>query len=94
MVNGKNTLYEEEGDPSHCKAWVLDPGKITGSEGFQVDNTTRKPFRVLSDQESASVAYGPNTGLIQFHIYARGGTRAKNRRRRHRAKGRSRPARP
>ncbi len=68
MVNGKSTLYEEDGDPSHCKAWVLDPGKTYGIEGFQVDNATRKPFRVLSDQDSASVAYGPNTGTIQFHI--------------------------
>jgi len=77
MVNGKNTLYEEEGDPSHCKAWVLDPGKTYGIQGFQVDNTTRKPFRVLSDQESAAVAYGPNTGLIQFNIMRAGGTPAK-----------------
>ena len=77
MVNGKNTLYEEEGDPSHCKAWVLDPGKTYGIEGFQVDNATRKPFRVLSDQDSASVAYGPNTGPIQFHIMSSGSSDAK-----------------
>ena len=87
MVNGKNTLYEEEGDASHCKAWVLDPGKTYGIDGFQVDNTTRKPFRVLSDQESASVAYGPNTGLIQFNIM-RGRYAGQDRRWRHRAKGR------
>ena len=95
MVNGKNTLYEEEGDPSHCKAWVLDPGKTYGIDGFQVDNSTRKPFRVLSDEESAAVAYGPNTGLIQFHIFRAGGSaHGQHRRRRQRAQGRSRPARP
>jgi hypothetical protein len=76
MVNGKSTLYEEEGDPSHCKAWVLDPGKTYGIDGFQVDNSTRKPFRVLSDEESAASTYGPNTGLIQFHIFRSGGSGA------------------
>ena len=72
MVDGKSTLYEETGDPAHCKAWVLDPGKTFGIEGFQMDNNTRKPFRVLSDQETAALTYGPNTGLIQFHIMQQG----------------------
>ncbi len=77
MVNGKSTLYEEDADPSHCKAWVLDPGKLYGIEGFQMDNNYRKPFRVLSDEESAAVTYGPNTGLIQFHIFRSGGSGTK-----------------
>jgi hypothetical protein len=72
MINGKSTLYEEDGDPSHCKAWVLDPGREYGIYGFQVDNNSRKPFRVLSDAESAAVAYSENVGKIQFHIFRSG----------------------
>jgi hypothetical protein len=71
MVNGKSTLYEEELDPSQCHAWVLSPNVTYGISGFQVDQNNRKPFRVLSDQDSASVALGPTTGLIQFHIFKR-----------------------
>ena len=78
MFNGKNTLYELEGDPNHLQAWVMDPGTSYVIRGFQVDNNTVKPFRVLSDADSAALAYGPNTGLIQFHIYREGGSGAKN----------------
>ena len=77
VVNGKSTLYEEEGDPNHLKAWVMDPGTTYEIRGFQVDNNTVKPFRVLSDADSAAAAYGPNTGLFQFHIYREGGAGAK-----------------
>jgi hypothetical protein len=72
MVNGKNTLYEEDLEPIKCKAWVLDPGHEYGIYGFQVDNNTRKPFRVLSASETTAATYGPNTGLIQFHIFKSG----------------------
>jgi hypothetical protein len=47
---------------------VIDPGREYVIEGFQIDNNTRKPFRVLSDEESAQAAYDANTGLIQFNI--------------------------
>jgi hypothetical protein len=72
-VNGKSTLYEQEGDPNHLLAWVIDPGRDYAIDGFQIDKDTRKPFRVLSDAENASVTYGPNTGLIHFHIFRSGG---------------------
>jgi hypothetical protein len=72
-VNGKSTLYEQEGDPNHLLAWVIDPGRDYGIDGFQIDKDTRKPFRVLSDAENAAVTYGPNTGLIHFHIFRSGG---------------------
>jgi hypothetical protein len=72
LFNGKSTLYEEEGDPNHLKAWVMEPGASNEIRGFQMDNNTLKPFRVLSDADSAAMAYGPNTGMIQFHIYREG----------------------
>jgi hypothetical protein len=71
-VNGKSTLYEQDEDPNHLLAWVLDPGKEYGIYGFQIDKDTRKPFRVLSDSESAAATYGPNTGLIHFHVFRSG----------------------
>jgi hypothetical protein len=72
-VNGKSTLYEQEGDPSHLLAWVIDPGREYAIDGFQIDKNTRKPFRVLSDAENAAVTFGPNTGLVHFHIFKSGG---------------------
>ena len=45
-------------------------------QGFQQDNQTRKPFRVLSDADSAAATYSANTGLIQFHILRRAPIRA------------------
>ena len=72
-VNGKSTLYEQEGDPSHLLAWVIEPGREYAIDGFQIDKNTRKPFRVLSDAENADFTFGPNTGLIHFHIFKSGG---------------------
>ncbi len=72
-VNGKSTLYEQEGDPSHLLAWVVDPGREYVISGYQLDNNTRKPFRVLSDAETAAATYSPNQGLIHFHIFRSGG---------------------
>ena len=73
MVNGKSTLYEQEDDPDKCLAWVLSPGHEYSIQGYQQDNQTRKPFRVLSDADSAAAVYSANTGLIKFHIFRSGG---------------------
>jgi hypothetical protein len=72
-VNGKNTLYEEQGEPSHLTPWILDPGQLYGIYGYQIDNNTRKPFVVLSDAQTAALPYSPNLGQIQFHIFKSGG---------------------
>jgi hypothetical protein len=81
MVNGVSTLYEEkaQSDLSKNLAWVLDPGRQYAIQGYQQDNQTRKPFRVLSDSDSAAATYSANTGLIQFHIMRSGsGSDSKN----------------
>jgi hypothetical protein len=70
MVNGVSTLYEEpqQDDVSKNLAWVLDPGRQYVIKGYQQDNKTFKPFRVLSSADSEAVSYCENTGLIHFHI--------------------------
>ncbi len=81
MVNGVSTLYEEppQSDLSKNLAWVLDPGRQYAIQGYQQDNQTRKPFRVLSDADSAAATYSANTGLIHFHIMRSGtGPNSKN----------------
>jgi hypothetical protein len=72
MVNEKSTLYEQQGPPSNCLAWVLDPARRYMIKGYQQDNQTFKPFRVLSAAESAATAYNENSGLIQFHLFRSG----------------------
>lgn len=73
MVNGVSTLYEQKDEPSRCAAWVLDPGRDYLIRGYQVDNQTFKPFRVLSAADSEAVSYNDNNGLIQFHVFREGG---------------------
>jgi hypothetical protein len=72
MVNEKSTLYEQQGQPASCLAWVLEPGRQYMIKGYQQDNQTFKPFRVLSAAESAAAPYNENTGLIQFHLFRSG----------------------
>ncbi len=74
MVNGVSTLYEEplQSDVTKNLAWVLEPGQQYSIQGFQQDNNTRKPFRVLTDSETAAATYSPNLGLIQFFLVRSG----------------------
>jgi hypothetical protein len=80
MVNGVSTLYEEpqQSDLSKNLAWVLDPGRQYAIQGYQQDNQTRKPFRVLSAADSEAATYSANTGLIQFHILRSGPSDSKS----------------
>ena len=68
MINGKNSLYEQEAEPLTCRKWVVDPGAELEITGFQVDATTMKPFRVMSPTESEAMAYSDNLGLIGVFI--------------------------
>lgn len=69
MINGKNSLYEQEVEPVACKKWILDPGVEVEIKGFQFDAATMKPFRVLSPAESESMAYSDNLGLISVFVF-------------------------
>ena len=75
MVNGVSTLYEQKDEPSKCLAWVLAREKSM-IKGYQVDNQTFKPFRVLSAADSEAVSYNENTGLVQFFLFHEGGSAA------------------
>lgn len=72
MINGKNSLYEEEGEPRTGRKWILDPtGDDNTNEimGFQVDENNTKPFRVLSPAESEAMQFTENLGLITFAVF-------------------------
>lgn len=53
-------------------AWVLDPGRQYVIRGYQQDNQSFKPFRVLSAEDSEAISYNENSGLIHFHIVKQG----------------------
>ncbi len=69
MVNGKNSLYEQELEPAKCSMWLPEPGEEIEIKGFQVDQNTIKPFRVLSPGESEAMAYSDNLGLIGVYVF-------------------------
>jgi hypothetical protein len=74
MVNGVSTLYEEKqnGDVARNAPWIIDPGIPYMIMGYQVDGQSRKPFRVLSKEDSEAVSWNENTGQIHFHILKSG----------------------
>jgi len=69
MVNGKNSLYEQELEPSKCAMWLPGRGEEVEVKGFQIDQKTIKPFRVLSLAESEAMTYSDNLGLIGVYIF-------------------------
>jgi hypothetical protein len=69
MLNGKNSLYEQEGEPANCSLWIPKPSETIEVKGFQVDQNTIKPFRVLSPAESEAMAYSDNLGLISVYVF-------------------------
>lgn len=72
MINGKNSLYEEEAEPAACKKWILDPGDVIEVKGFQVDENNTKPFRVLSATGSEAVTFTDNLGLMGIYVFRSG----------------------
>jgi hypothetical protein len=69
MVNGKNVLFEQELEPVKCHMWLPGPGKEIEIKGFQMDEKTVKPFRVLSPGESEAMSLTDNLGLIGVYVF-------------------------
>lgn len=73
MINGKNTINEEEKEAAQCLRWTLDPGERYEIKGFSnTDNDQIKPFTVLSDAASEAVAFTDNIGMIHVHVIRSG----------------------
>lgn len=79
MVNGRNTLYEEqEAGPTEMSRWILDPGATTTVKGFyQVGDTSYKPFEVITKEDlmtKAPLDFYPaeKLGLITMHVLHEG----------------------
>jgi hypothetical protein len=69
MLNGKNTIYQEENEPVKCSMWILDAGTEYDIQGFQLDREDRAPFKVLSPEASEAMAYSDNLGLISVYVF-------------------------
>lgn len=70
-INGKNTVFEETEEPSRCTKWILDPGAQYEITGFQMDDKTEIPFKVLSDEESLA-AYSDQMGWLHLYVFRSG----------------------
>jgi hypothetical protein len=67
-VNGKNTIFSEDAEPAQCLKWVLEPNGKHEIRGFQEDNGSLIPFRILSTKESEenAVRYGDLGGTVRL----------------------------
>ncbi|HKI18386.1 MAG TPA: hypothetical protein VKA15_10920 [Isosphaeraceae bacterium] len=81
-VNGKSTLFQEDlttKSPGECTKWVLGPGQSYTIEGFYMteDGKEVRPFKVLSDEESAKVELAPeHKGVFSLFVFRAGSSAA------------------
>lgn len=71
-VNGENTLYRQKQTDAQCAPWVFEPNLSEfGVQGFQIDQSTRQEFRVLSQGESKGkeIDYGEFVGTISITVF-------------------------
>jgi hypothetical protein len=71
LLNGENTLYRGRGATWAARKWVLPAGTSVTITGFQTDDKTSEPFKVLSPEESdgESVNYGEHAGTFRMVVY-------------------------
>jgi hypothetical protein len=70
-INGKNSLFGEEGDPARCMKWILAPASKVEIKGFQEDNNHIAPFKILSTKESEEnvIRYGDLVGTLRLVVF-------------------------
>ena len=71
-LNGRNTIFEQRGDPVSNYKWILEKkGQSITIKGFQKNNDEDQPFKVLSAAESQAAAlnYGESAGLIDLIVF-------------------------
>jgi len=77
-VNGKNTLFEQDlttKQPGECTKWMLAPGETYTIDGFYMseDGKDVRPFKVLSEDESAKVDLSPDQkGVFSLFVFRPG----------------------
>lgn len=80
LVNGVNTVFEEQLPPERCTKWIIEPGAAPFNlRGFQQRQGGMHPFVVRSAAESATAAakYGPAAGIFTFALFREGAKVAK-----------------
>jgi hypothetical protein len=83
-VNGKNTLFEQDltsKQVGECTKWILAPNESYTIDGFymSVDGKDVRPFKVLSDDESAKVDISPEQkGVFSFFVFRPGSSSGMN----------------
>ena len=83
-VNGKNTLFEQDltsNQPGDCTKWILAPNESYTIDGFYMsaDGKDVRPFKVLSDDESAKVDISPEQkGVFSFFVFRPGSSSGMN----------------
>jgi hypothetical protein len=70
-VNGRNTLFREEAEPSRCLKWILAPQAEVEVAGFQESDTKMTEFKILSDEESEAdvIRYGDLVGSVRMVVF-------------------------
>jgi hypothetical protein len=73
-VNGLSTWAADAAESKDCRKWLMDKGNKYTFRGFTMDKDTELPFKVLSDEASASKAaeFGAKAGLITIDVFTQG----------------------
>lgn len=74
LVNGVNTLYEQEGNPKDLNKWVLEPGREYRVKGFhQQGNEKYSQITTLTEKESkeqySDLGGQQFAGLVHLHVF-------------------------
>jgi hypothetical protein len=75
LVNGVNTVFEEQLPPERCTKWIFEPNtqpfKLVG---FQQRQGGMRKFVVRSaaESEAAAARYGPAAGIFTFALFREG----------------------
>ncbi len=72
MINGQNNLLMGRATTPSSPMWILNRKlPVAAVLGFQTENHSLEPFRILSARESLArlIDYGPDVGTINLVVY-------------------------
>jgi hypothetical protein len=74
LINGKNTLEQQESAPEHCRKWILPPdGELYGVKGFYDENDVVSPIRAVEpDDERVKNENSDRLGLVEIAVFVAG----------------------
>jgi hypothetical protein len=68
-VNGVSTIFQQEGELTSMRKWVLDPKEEYAIKGYYLRDKTPLPFKVIPDETTDEPMSPDKAGQIQVAIF-------------------------